>query len=161
MWVLSCFICVCYPMDCSLPGSSVHEVPGKNTGTGCLSLLQGIFPTQGSDIDLLHWKKTPYHLSHQGSPMPYSRFSLVVYFMLSINSVYTSVLISQFRHPPSPLVYTCLFSTSVSLFLLSSWDHLYHFQIIRIYIKKIIWKVILDIYFQIKKKLLIYIHWIY
>ena len=39
---------LCNPMDCSLSGSSVHEIfPGKNTGVGSLSLLQGIFPTQG------------------------------------------------------------------------------------------------------------------
>ena len=37
-------------MDCSLPGSSVHgDSPRKNTGMGCCALLQGIFPTQGSD----------------------------------------------------------------------------------------------------------------
>ena len=37
-------------MDCSPPGSSVHgESPGKNTGVGCHALLQGIFPTQGSN----------------------------------------------------------------------------------------------------------------
>ena len=37
-------------MDCSLPGSSVHgDSPGKNTGVGNLSSLQGIFPTQGSN----------------------------------------------------------------------------------------------------------------
>ena len=36
------------PMDCSLPGSSVHGIfPGKNTGVGCHFLLQGIFLTQG------------------------------------------------------------------------------------------------------------------
>ena len=35
------------PMDYSPPGSSVHgNSPGKNTGVGSLSLLQGIFPTQ-------------------------------------------------------------------------------------------------------------------
>ena len=33
----------CKPMDCSLPGSSVHgfDSPGKNTGVGCHALLQG------------------------------------------------------------------------------------------------------------------------
>ena len=37
-------------MDCSLPGSSVHEIsPGKNTGVGCQLLLQGILLTQGSN----------------------------------------------------------------------------------------------------------------
>ena len=44
-----------YPMDCSPPGSSVHgDSPGKNTGVGCHALLQGIFPTQGSNPHLLH-----------------------------------------------------------------------------------------------------------
>ena len=38
---------LCDPMDCSPPGSSVHEdSPGKNTGVGCHALLHGIFPTQ-------------------------------------------------------------------------------------------------------------------
>jgi len=44
---------LCDPMDCSMPGSSVHEdSPGKNTGVGCHALLQGIFPTQGSNPGL-------------------------------------------------------------------------------------------------------------
>ena len=39
---------LCDPMDCCLPGSSVHgDSPGKNTGVGCHALLQGISPTQG------------------------------------------------------------------------------------------------------------------
>ena len=39
---------LCDPMDCSLPGASVHEdSPDKNTGVGCQALLQGIFPTRG------------------------------------------------------------------------------------------------------------------
>ena len=41
---------------------------GKNTGVGCHFLLQGIFPTQGSNLDLLHCRQTLYCLSHQGSP---------------------------------------------------------------------------------------------
>ena len=42
--------------------------PGQNTGVGSLSLLQGIFPTQGLNPDLLHWGQRPlYQLSHQGS----------------------------------------------------------------------------------------------
>ena len=39
--------------------------PGKNTGVGCHSLLQGIFLTQGSNPGLLHCL---HSLSHQGSP---------------------------------------------------------------------------------------------
>ena len=46
---------ICGPMDCRLHVSSVHRnSPGKNTGVGCHFLLQGIFPTQGSNPGLLH-----------------------------------------------------------------------------------------------------------
>ena len=38
--------------------------PGKNTGVGCHSLLQGIFSTQGSNPGLLHCRKILYHLSY-------------------------------------------------------------------------------------------------
>ena len=38
---------LCNSMDSSPPGSSVHgDSPGKHTGVGCHTLLQGIFPTQ-------------------------------------------------------------------------------------------------------------------
>ena len=57
------------PMDCSPPGSSVHgDSPGKNTGVGCLALLQGIIPAQGSNPGLPHCRQILWHLSHQGSP---------------------------------------------------------------------------------------------
>ena len=42
--------------------------PGQNTGVGCHSLFQGIFPTQGSNPGLLHCRWILYQLSHQGSP---------------------------------------------------------------------------------------------
>ena len=58
------------------------DCPGKNTGVGCHSLLQGIFPTQESNPGLPHCRWILYHLSHQGSPrilewvaIPFSRGS--------------------------------------------------------------------------------------
>ena len=45
--------------------------PGQNIGVGSLSLLQGIFPTQGSNPGLSHRRWILYHLSHQGSPCAY------------------------------------------------------------------------------------------
>ena len=39
-----------------------------DTGVGSCSLLQGIFPTQGSNPSLLHCRQILYQLSHQGSP---------------------------------------------------------------------------------------------
>ena len=45
---------LCDPMDCSLPGSSVHGIlHAKILGMGCHFLPQGIFPTQGSNPGLL------------------------------------------------------------------------------------------------------------
>jgi len=41
---------------------------GQNTGVGSLSLLQGIFPTQGSNSGLPHCRRILYQLSHKGSP---------------------------------------------------------------------------------------------
>ena len=41
---------------------------GQNIGVGICSLLQRIFPTQGSNPGLLHCGQILYHLSHQGSP---------------------------------------------------------------------------------------------
>ena len=46
----------------------VRNSPGQNTGMGSLSLLQGIFPTQGSNPGLLHCRWILYQLSHKGSP---------------------------------------------------------------------------------------------
>ena len=39
--------------------------PGPNTGVGSLSLLQGIFPTQGLSSGLLHCRQILYQLSHK------------------------------------------------------------------------------------------------
>ena len=60
---------LCDPVDCHLSGPSVHgDSPGKNTGVGCHSVLQGIFPTQGSNPGLPHCSQILYRPSHQGSP---------------------------------------------------------------------------------------------
>ena len=47
--------------------------PGQKTGVGSPSLLQGIFPTQGSSPGLLHYKWILYQLNHRGSPYKWSK----------------------------------------------------------------------------------------
>ena len=42
--------------------------PGQNTGVGSLSLLQGIFLTQGWNPGLLHCRQILYQLNHKRSP---------------------------------------------------------------------------------------------
>ena len=43
--------------------------PDQNTGVDSLSLLQGIFPNQGSIPGLPHCRQVLYQLSHRGSPL--------------------------------------------------------------------------------------------
>ena len=47
---------------------SPQNSPGQNTGVGRLSLLRGIFPTQGSNPSHQHCRWILYQLSHKGSP---------------------------------------------------------------------------------------------
>ena len=61
---------LCNPMNCSLPGSSVHGIllARKLKWVASHSFLQEIFWTQGSNPALLPCRPIHYHLSHQGSP---------------------------------------------------------------------------------------------
>ena len=47
--------------------------PGQNTEVDSPSLLQGIFPTQELNGDLLHCRQILYQLSYQGSPREATR----------------------------------------------------------------------------------------
>ena len=51
--------------------------PGQNTGVGSLSLLQGIFSTQGLNPGLPHCRQIFYQLSHKGSPKVTLNWSLI------------------------------------------------------------------------------------
>ena len=64
---------LCNPMGCSLPGSPVHGLLQARilTDVGCRALLQGIFPTQGSNpclLHLLHWQAGSLPLEPPGKP---------------------------------------------------------------------------------------------
>ena len=70
-WIVACTKFLC-PWD----------FQGKSTGVGCHFLLQGIFPTQGSNPGLSHCRQTLYCLSHQGSPEVYGICPLLVILIL-------------------------------------------------------------------------------
>ena len=56
-------------MHWSLPDSSVHRIfQARILEQGCHFLLQGIFPTQGSNPGLLHCGQILYRLSYPESP---------------------------------------------------------------------------------------------
>ena len=84
---------LCNPMDCSLPGSSVHrDFPGKSTGVGCHALLQGIFPTKGSNPGLPHCRQILYHLEPPGKPYCW------LYFLRTFHTVLHSGHINLHSH---------------------------------------------------------------
>ena len=55
--------CLTVQLFLTLQPHELHS-PGKNTGVGCHSLLQGIFPTQRSNQGLPHCRQILYRLSH-------------------------------------------------------------------------------------------------
>ena len=61
---------LCNPMNCSSPGSSVYGIlPARILEWVAIhSLLQGVFPSQGSNLGLPYCKQILYCLSHQESP---------------------------------------------------------------------------------------------
>ena len=64
--VIQLCLTLCDPMDYSLSGSSVHGIfPGKSAGVDCHFLLQGIFPTQESNLGFLHCRQMLYCLGHR------------------------------------------------------------------------------------------------
>ena len=76
--------------------------PGEYIGVGCLSILQGIFPNQGSNPGLLHCRQILYHLSQQGSPLFLSP-SLFIYLL----SICVSIIYLR-EGNGTPLQYSCL-----------------------------------------------------
>ena len=57
-------LCLFFVTPWTIPWNS----PGQNTGVGSLSLLQGIFPTQGSNPDLPHCRWNSLPAEPQGKP---------------------------------------------------------------------------------------------
>ena len=112
---------LCNPIDCSLPGSSIHWIfQARILEWVAISSSRGIFPSQGLNLHLfclLHWQADSLPLAPPGKP----------YFTHSLNSVYISILISQFIPPSLPLWYPkvcslhlCLYFCSANKFI-SNW----------------------------------------
>ena len=62
VWLFATSWTVAYRLLCP------WDSPGNSTGVDCHSLLQGIFPTWGSNPGLPNCRQTLYRLSHQESP---------------------------------------------------------------------------------------------
>ena len=95
--------------------------PGQNTEVGSHSLLQGIFPTQGSNPSPPDCRWILYQLSRQGSPF-YTGWCIHVSAFLPVHPTLS----------PFPSVFTYLFSMSLFPFLSCKQVHLYHFSRFRV-----------------------------
>ena len=86
--------CVCHglqPVRLLCP----WDLPGKNTGVGCHSLLQGIFLTQGSNPGLLQCRQILYQLSHQGT-------NPIFFFLAAPWSMWDLSFLTRYQTPSSP-----------------------------------------------------------
>ena len=76
--------------DCAILWTVAHQgplsrvllpdSPGRNTEVGCCALLQGIFPTRGSNphlLCLLHWQVSSLPLAPPGKPPLYLTTSII------------------------------------------------------------------------------------
>ena len=66
--LLSCGQLLASPWTAACQASLSVGFSWRDAEVGCYSLLQGIFPTQESNLGLPHYRKILYRLSHQGSP---------------------------------------------------------------------------------------------
>ena len=99
--------------------------PGQNTRVGSLSLLQGIFPTQGLNPGLLHCRQILYQLSHKGSPgilewlaYPFSRRSSRPRNWIGVSCIaggfFTNWAIREVLGMVQPLVYPNMYSINMA-----------------------------------------------
>ena len=76
-----------------------RDSPGKNTWVGCHFLLQGIFPTQGSNLShlcLLHWQAPP------GRPYNYHRIYQFADFVLYLSNFFLKCSSKSAKYSPPP-----------------------------------------------------------
>ena len=83
---------------------SLWNSPGQNTGVGSLSLLQGIFPTQGLNSGLPHCRWILYQLNHQGSPVKLNTYYFKRFYQMNGDCFSTKRTLST---PNSKLYVLC------------------------------------------------------
>ena len=124
MCAQSC-LTLCNPVDSSLPGSFLQGILQERT-LGCHFLLQKIFPTQGSNLGLLHWQAPSLPLSLLGSP---NSLPLLVFLMEKAMASHSSTLARKIPWTEEPGRLQSMgslgvwhdWATSLSLFTFMHW----------------------------------------
>ena len=105
---------LCDPSGLYSPWNS----PGQNTEVGSLSLLQGIFPTQGSNPGLLHCRRILYQLSPK---KPSGIYTMEYYSIIKKNEIMPfattwmdleTVILSEVSHRRRNIVWHSLYVES-------------------------------------------------
>ena len=105
---------LCNPTDGSPPGFfCLWDSSGRNTGVGCHFLLQGIFPTQGLNPGLPHWRQILYHLSRYLNCRRNS-FTHSCWLIWNCNSALSPCPVSNPHH----MINLCFIHISLLIFLL-------------------------------------------
>ena len=78
------------------PNIGAPQYVSQNTGVGCHFLLQGIFPTQGLNLGLLHCRQILYRLSYKGSPR-----QMLTSMKGKINN--NTIIVGDFNTPFTPM----------------------------------------------------------
>ena len=102
--------------DSATPWTVAHQAPlsmefsGKTIGVGCHFFLQGIFPTQGLNLGLVHCRQTLYPLSHQQWPISIHTHAHLVKWNKLQNNVYGVIMLCR----KQTILYMCTYVWSVA-----------------------------------------------
>ena len=107
----------CNPMDCSLPGSSVHGFfPGKNIGMEMPFSPPGDLPDASVELTyvsflqhLMQWQAESLPLSHLGSPVNLLIMTLVYYYRSAYPRNFNSLVFHLLKY------YIKLYSTFLTM----------------------------------------------
>ena len=109
-------------MGFSNPEYCPWDSPIQGTGVASCFLLQGIFPTQGSNPHLSHCRQILYQLSHQGSPRilewvvyPFSSWSSWSRNRTGVSCIAGRFFASWATRKAHVYVYICTFPDSIPL----------------------------------------------
>ena len=114
-------------MDCSLPGSRPWDSPAKNSGVDCHFLFRGIFPTQGWNPGLLHFRQNLYHWATregrtQQKSNPNSKRKTIYFFNKYYIELGIVPLEIKDRHDPKCTAYIINDDLSVSFEVAIPWS---------------------------------------
>ena len=105
------------------------DFPGNSPGVDCHFLLQGIFPTQGSNPGLPYCRQRLYHLSHQGIPFHCNKYI----FVLFLNNLICVCKVTSVASPWELKESSCFRATEFNIFIKINFTN-YVFQILCLFV---------------------------